>query len=96
MLFLDYFIQWQNALDNSKYVGTVLIDLSKACDCIPHDLPIAKLGAYGLDKNSLHLLRDYLSNCKKRIQTGSIFSDWSDIIGIPQGSILGPLLFNLF
>ena len=41
-----------------EYVGTVLMDLSKAYDCIPHDLLIDKLEAYGLDKTSLHLLRD--------------------------------------
>ena len=67
---------WQKALDNSEYVGTVLIDLSKAYDCIPHDLLIAKLEAYGLDKTSLHLLRDYLSNWKQSTKIGSIFGDW--------------------
>ena len=49
------------ALDNSGYVGTVLMDLSKAYDFIPHDLLIATLEVYGLDKTGLHLLRDYLS-----------------------------------
>ena len=83
-------------LDNSQYVGTVLMDLSKAYDLIPHDLLIAKLEAYGLGK-TLHLLRDYLSNRKQRTKIGSSFSDWWDIIcGIPRGSILGPLLFNIF
>ena len=68
------------------------MDLSKAYDCIPHDLLIAKLEAYSLDKTNLHLLRDYLSNQKQRTKIGSSFSDWRDIIcGIPQGSILGPL-----
>ena len=43
---------WQKALDNSEYVGTVLMDLLKAYDCIPHDFLIAKLEAYGLDKTS--------------------------------------------
>ena len=85
------------ALDNSGYVGTVLMDLSKAYECIPHDLLIAKLEAYGFDKTCLHLLRDYLRNRKQRTKIDSSFKDWWDIIcGIPQGSILDPLLFNVF
>ena len=88
---------WQKALDNSEYVGTAPMDLSKAYDCIPHDLLIAKLEAYGLDKTSLHLLRYYLSNRKQRAKNGSSFSDWWYIIcGIPQGSIRAPLLLNIF
>ena len=52
--------EWQEQIDHNKIVGTVLLDLSKAFDCIPHDLFIAKLNAYGFDKNTLTLLFSYL------------------------------------
>ena len=88
---------WKKALDNHKVFGAVLTDLSKAFDCICHDLLIAKLNAYGLSLPALKLITDYLQNRKQRTKIGSIYSDWEDIIsGVPQGSILGPLLFNIF
>ena len=66
-------------------------------DCLPHNLLIAKLVAYGLDRSSLRLLMDYLHFRKQQTKVGSSYSKWSKIkCGIPQGSILGPLLFNIF
>ena len=73
------------------------MDLSKAYGSIPHELLIAKLKAYGLHKNSLNLLADYISRRKQRAKKGSAFSElWTWICGIPEGSILGPLLFKIF
>ena len=71
--------------------------MSKAFDCLPHSLLIAKLHAYGFDKTSTEYLKDYLSHRKQKIKINKTFSNWTNILhGVPQGSILGPLLFNVF
>ena len=82
---------------NNKAFGGLLTDLSKAFDCSSHDLLFAKLHSYGLDVDSLNILQDYLSNRKQRIKVDSFYSSWETILhGIPQCSILGPLMFNIF
>ena len=88
---------WRTALDSKGYAGAVLMDLSKAFDCINHDLLIAKLHAYGFGLESLKLIKSYLSNRKQRVKINTTFSSWSNLItGVPQGSVLGPLLFNIY
>ena len=88
---------WQKELDNGCFVGTVLMELSKAYVCIPHELLIAKLELCGLDKTGLRLMLDELINCNQRIKTDLAFSSWYDIsTGIPKGSVLGALLLNIF
>ena len=73
------------------------MDLSKAFDCLPRDLLIEKLRAYGLAPDAVSLLSSYLSDRVQQVRLGSHTSTWERIIkSVPQGSILGPLFFNVF
>ena len=89
--------EWKEQLDNNFIVGAVLIDLSKAFDCIPHDLLIALLSAYGLNSYSPSYIYCYLKDRKQCIQKNNEQSEFDTIIsGVPQGSIFGPILHNIF
>ena len=88
--------KWKRSVDNSKMFGALLTNLSKAVDCLDHELLIAKLNAYGFSL-TLKLVHNYLSSRKQRTKINSTYSSLLEIIfAVPQGSIPGPLLFNIF
>ena len=74
--------------------GALLAGLSKAFECL---LLIAKLKAYGVSNDSCMLIANYFQDCTQRVKVGNVKSDWMEINkGCPQGSLFGPLAFNIF
>ena len=91
------FEKWKKNLDKGGECGALFADLSKAFGCLQHDLLLAKLNTYGFHYKSLKLISSFLSNRKYRTKTNSSFSDWKYLlIVVPQGSILGTLLFDIY
>ena len=87
----------KKTLGKGGFAGVLPMDLSTAVDCLNDELLIAKLSAYGFSPNALRLVHSYLSERKQRVKINGSFSTWREtMIGIPQGSVLGPLFFNIY
>lgn len=89
--------EWRKALDEDKLVGSIMLDLSKAFDSVDHMILLRKLEHYGVRGEELKWFEGYLDGRRQRVLVGDAKSCWNDVRrGVPQGSILGPLLFILY
>ena len=94
---IQMYDQWMETLENNEYSGICLLDMSAAFDMVKHDLLIEKLEIYGLDKNSIDWITSYLTNRKQCVSIDGVFSRFLDVtIGVPQGSILGPIFYIIY
>ena len=89
--------KWRSNLDQGGICAVLFTDLSQAFDCLVYDFLVARLEVYGFTYKSLKLINSYLTDRKRRTNINSSYSSFLDLlIGVPQGSILGRLLFDIY
>ena len=90
-------LKWKQAVDNGQAFGALLTDLSKAFNCLPQKLLIPKTNACALSLKALKLINNYLFQRNQRTKVNKSYSSWEQILfGVPQDSVSGPILFNIF
>ena len=90
-------LEFVSCLDKQDFACALLMDLSKSFDTINHELLIAKLQTYGFSMHALKVLLSYLQDRWQRVKINTTFSSWSQLLqGVPQGSVLGPILFTIY
>ena len=94
---LETIDDWTRILDEKKGIDVIYFDFQKAFDTVPHQRLLAKLHSYGIRGNILKWIKDFLGNRKQRVLLNGQSSNWEDVTsGIPQGSVLGPILFLVY